>query len=492
MSMANEALALEEAAAAAARVRPRRRGLISLARSPISGKAVQVLADVAAFALAGAASLLAAPSGSGLAGTAANPTMLALGIALGLALLVHRRTYTARIIAQRLDEWTGIAGAMFLLGLLLISIGHVFDMAFSQRWLFAFVASAFVLTLSERELTRAWFRRQRALGLRLRPTMIIGSPAHAVDLTDTLGSAVGLGYSVLGTCTLDEALGAGSATSAADAVSTLVRTCVGAGATTAILVGAAVEGAMTSQLVRELHDAGMHVEVASGLVGIAPERLTIRSLGAQPVLYLEPAVHNGWRAVAKRTFDIVGAVGLLAAASPVVIASAIAVKLGSPGSILFRQVRVGRNGAHFNVLKLRTMVSGAEAMLVELRDQNEADGPLFKMKDDPRVTKVGRVLRKLSADELPQLWNVLRGDMSLVGPRPALVTEVEQWDDLVRNRLRVKPGITGMWQVSGRSDASFESYVRLDLFYVDNWTFWSDISILAKTVPIVLARRGAY
>jgi lipopolysaccharide/colanic/teichoic acid biosynthesis glycosyltransferase len=144
------------------------------------------------------------------------------------------------------------------------------------------------------------------------------------------------------------------------------------------------------------------------------------------------------------------------------------------------------------MVKLRTMVSDAESMWAQLAALNEASGPLFKVREDPRVTRVGRVLRKLSIDELPQLWNVLRGDMSIVGPRPALAHEMAGWPSDTHGRLRVRPGITGMWQVSGRSDASFEEYTRLDLYYVDNWSLWVDVAIVAKTVPTVLFRRGAY
>ncbi len=160
---------------------------------------------------------------------------------------------------------------------------------------------------------------------------------------------------------------------------------------------------------------------------------------------------------------------------------AVIVKLTSSGPAFFAQERVGRDAETFKVYKLRTMVADAEAQLIDLRQQNEADGPLFKMSNDPRVTPFGRFLRKFSLDELPQLWNVVRGDMSLVGPRPALPREVAEWGDEVFDRLRVRPGITGMWQVSGRSDSTFEEYLRLDLYYVDNWSILVDVAILLRT-----------
>jgi lipopolysaccharide/colanic/teichoic acid biosynthesis glycosyltransferase len=177
---------------------------------------------------------------------------------------------------------------------------------------------------------------------------------------------------------------------------------------------------------------------------------------------------------------------------PMWVVISLAIKLTSRGPIFFRQVRAGRDGEPFVIYKFRTMVTGAHEMLADLTEQNESDGPLFKIRDDPRVTKVGSILRSYSLDEIPQVLNVLKGDMSIVGPRPALFSEMTSWSSEQHNRLRVKPGITGMWQVSGRSDLSFADYVRLDLYYVDNWSLASDLAILAKTIPTVMWRRGAY
>jgi lipopolysaccharide/colanic/teichoic acid biosynthesis glycosyltransferase len=176
---------------------------------------------------------------------------------------------------------------------------------------------------------------------------------------------------------------------------------------------------------------------------------------------------------------------------PVFALVALMVRLSSRGPIFFRQERVGYHGGPFTVLKFRTMVADAEEQLDGLMDQNEATGPLFKIKRDPRVTSVGRFLRKWSLDELPQLWNVLVGDMSLVGPRPPLAREVAQYEDWMMSRLEVRPGLTGLWQVSGRSDLPFEDYVRLDLFYIENWSLAYDLFIIAKTVPSLATGRGA-
>jgi lipopolysaccharide/colanic/teichoic acid biosynthesis glycosyltransferase len=181
---------------------------------------------------------------------------------------------------------------------------------------------------------------------------------------------------------------------------------------------------------------------------------------------------------------------LLVALAPVLLACALAVRLDSPGPVLFRQRRVGRDGRAFTIHKFRSMVADAERRLDALAGRNEADGLLFKLRRDPRVTRVGRVLRAWSLDELPQLLDVLRGHMSLVGPRPPLPTEVAGYDAWLRNRLRVKPGVTGLWQVSGRHQLPFEDYVRYDLFYVENWSLLMDLFILLKTIPTVLRRSG--
>ncbi len=194
----------------------------------------------------------------------------------------------------------------------------------------------------------------------------------------------------------------------------------------------------------------------------------------------------------KRAGDIAGSLLLLLLLSPVLLVTALAVALGSPGGAIFRQQRVGRNGRTFVLYKFRTMASGAEAQRAALEAKNELDGPAFKIKDDPRVTRLGRFLRKSSLDELPQLWNVLKGDMSLVGPRPLPDYEVEKFQPWHRRRMSMRPGITGLWQISGRNEVRFDDWMRLDLEYIDRWSLWLDAAILLRTLPAVVLRKGAY
>jgi exopolysaccharide biosynthesis polyprenyl glycosylphosphotransferase len=246
-----------------------------------------------------------------------------------------------------------------------------------------------------------------------------------------------------------------------------------------------------AQITKASRLEGIEARLSVNLPHILPTRLTLQPLDHLTVISLKSAHLSGGQAAAKRAVDILGAlVGLLIMSIPLV-AVALAIKTTSDGPILFRQVRVGKKGRPFTLLKFRTMITGAEGMLIDLRDRNEADGPLFKIREDPRVTSVGRWLRRWSLDEWPQLVNVLRGDMSLVGPRPPLPDEVGLYEDWQHGRLEVAPGITGLWQVEGRIELPFQEAVRRDIFYIENWSLSYDLFILAKTIPAILSRRGA-
>ena len=216
-------------------------------------------------------------------------------------------------------------------------------------------------------------------------------------------------------------------------------------------------------------------------------------LYGHPMLVFRTGPDLSWQVAAKSLMDTVGSFLLLIASSPIFVVLFCVIKWSSPGPVFFRQKRAGLNGSPFEMLKFRTMVSNAEQLKQELLALNEMSGPVFKVTNDPRVTRVGRILRKYSLDELPQLINVLRGEMSLVGPRPLPVDEVRRFDDMAhRRRLSVKPGLTCLWQVSGRNNVSdFREWVRLDLEYIDNWTFWLDLKILWRTIPAVFSGAGA-
>ena len=236
---------------------------------------------------------------------------------------------------------------------------------------------------------------------------------------------------------------------------------------------------------------GIKVSVAVDLFDFKIGKLQATDLGGIPLMRLETTLGSPWQLFIKRASDAAVSLAALIILSPVLLLTAIAIKLTSPGPIFFRQERNGMNGRRFTLLKFRSMVLGAEKMQEELRALNEMDGPVFKIRNDPRMTKIGRFLRRTSLDELPQLINVLKGDMSLVGPRPPIPGEVTNYETWQRRRLSMRPGLTCFWQISGRNEVSFEEWMKLDLEYIDNWSLWLDFKILLKTVPVVLFGTGA-
>jgi exopolysaccharide biosynthesis polyprenyl glycosylphosphotransferase len=264
------------------------------------------------------------------------------------------------------------------------------------------------------------------------------------------------------------------------------------GATLVLVAASAFDTARLNRLLWELQDADVDLQITSGTVDLLASRVTVQSVAGVPLLFVRRTGMNLVQRILKRTTDVVIAGLGLIILSPLLVAVGVWIKTDSDGPMFFSQVRVGLDGKLFRVWKFRTMFKDAEARRTELEHLSEGPGLLFKLRKDPRVTKAGTFLRRYSLDELPQLWNVLKGEMSLVGPRPALPSEVEQYDDWVRNRLRVKSGMTGLWQVSGRTDTSFSDYVRFDLFYIQNWSLTLDLSILIRTLRAVMSKEGAH
>jgi len=264
------------------------------------------------------------------------------------------------------------------------------------------------------------------------------------------------------------------------------------GAECVFVASSAVAATDMTPIAKAVRLSGVEVRITATLPEVLASRLSVQPLGGITALSLRPVRLSGSQVVAKFTFDIIMSGLMLLVLSPLLLLVALAIKLTSPGPVLFRQQRVGLRGRPFTMLKFRTMVRHADQMVDELRRAHGVDDVMFKLRRDPRVTRVGRVLRKFSIDELPQLFNVVKGDMSLVGPRPPLPEEVTKYEEWQFDRLEVPPGITGLWQVSGRADLSFDDCVRLDLFYIENWSLAYDLYILAKTVPVLLTSRGAY
>jgi exopolysaccharide biosynthesis polyprenyl glycosylphosphotransferase len=330
-----------------------------------------------------------------------------------------------------------------------------------------------------------WLARHRTEDRYCRHVLLVGAADDVDVLTSFLADHPELGYRVVGWVGPDDGTQDPSRLGAVtDALARIDAT----GASGALVLSAGLNRTEVNDVTRELVDSGVHVHVWSGLAGINYRRLVTVPVGREPFVHVAPVTISRPQLVGKRVTDIVVASLTLLLLSPVLLVSALLIKRHDGGPVFFRQVRVGQHGREIVVHKLRTMVVDAEAKLAELQTDNDRSGPLFKMARDPRITPVGHFLRRTSIDELPQLFDVLRGELSLVGPRPALPAEVAQFDDQLLGRLRVRPGITGLWQVEGRDKPSFDVYRRLDLFYVENWSLALDIAILLDSVPAVLSR----
>ncbi|MGI9611364.1 MAG: sugar transferase [Acidimicrobiales bacterium] len=402
------------------------------------------------------------------------------------AWFAQARLYRSRFITRRADEVRRIVDAGLRSAATVGLVAYLLDLEVDRWWLVVAMVLTAALLSFEREIIRRLLAAGRAAGRRSRRVLMIGGNVEADRFAQMFNDEPELGYTIVARVDPSEV-------DDPTELSSVVLAATAANDAPGVIIAAtAIDMHASNRLIRDLVEAGVHVELSSTLADIASDRLTVRPLGRFPVVYIEPRARGGWRAIAKRTFDFTSAGLALVLLAPVLVAIAVAVRASSPGPVLFRQERVGKHGQTFAVLKFRTMVVNAEALLADLAERNEAGGPMFKIASDPRVTKIGRFLRKTSLDELPQLWNVIRNEMSLVGPRPALAGEMAGWDDELYARLRVKPGITGMWQVSGRSSTTFEEYTRLDLYYVDNWSLVVDLAILAKTLPAVLKSDGAY
>ncbi len=259
-----------------------------------------------------------------------------------------------------------------------------------------------------------------------------------------------------------------------------------------IVTGGDVTDDQLVELVEQAHQRGVQVRVAPTTAEILKQRAEYVPGQAMPLFQLRPPVFAGIDWALKRVFDLVVASLVVVVGLPLWLLIAVAIKLDSRGPVFYSDRRVGLGEREFEMIKFRTMLLGSERLQDKLETRNEASGPLFKIRDDPRVTRVGAILRRLSLDEMPQAFNVLRGEMSLVGPRPLPIRDFDKLQPWHRKRYLVLPGITGLWQISGRSELDFDDLVRLDFYYLENWSIWMDITILLKTVPAVIGRKGAY
>jgi exopolysaccharide biosynthesis polyprenyl glycosylphosphotransferase len=421
-------------------------------------------------------------------------TSIVLLPAAWVAIIAMLDGYDVRFIGVGSDEFRRIlnGGLMITAGVAIISYAAKADLA--RGYVLVAFPTLTILDLICRYALRRNLHRLRMLGQCMQKVVVVGYPDVVADLTTFLRREAYHGLSVVAACLA----GPGSDTDVngipvvygLDDVPNVVDA-FGAD-TVAVLSCPEMSGIRLRQLAWELEKTGTSLCVAPALLDVAGPRTSIRAAAGLPLMYMDHPEFTGVPRLLKAVFDRTVAVAVLLVLSPLMAGIAMAIKLSDGGPALFTQVRVGMDGHTFRIYKFRTMVADAERQKTQLLSLNETGGVLFKIRADPRVTRVGGWLRRWSLDELPQLFNVLNGDMSLVGPRPALPEEAELYGDHIRRRLAVRPGITGLWQVNGRSDLPWEEAVRLDLRYVENWSFMLDLQILWKTWSAVGSGTGAY
>ena len=351
----------------------------------------------------------------------------------------------------------------------------------------AVAAAALLIVLRWRY--RRWLKNKRAGGHFLRTVVLVGANEDAAAMRQMLSDEPELGYRVGGVVGKQAQMAAWPGIPHRSGLSDLPQLAHEVGAEGVILVGSAVTAAESAAAVQDSLACGLHVQFWPGLAGVLSSRIRTTPVSGLPMLYVQAHRPPAWQEAAKRAIDIVTAAILLPLSAPVLLLAAICIRLEDGGPVLYRHAVIGRYGVQTAVLKLRTMVPNAAQMQDHIADMNEREGgPLFKASNDPRVTRIGRVLRDTSIDELPQLWDVLTGRMSLVGPRFAMPKEAAQFDEELQRRTVMRPGITGLWQTEARDNPSFSAYRRLDLLYVDNWSLGLDLAIIANTAHAVTAR----
>ncbi|MHA7303410.1 sugar transferase [Pseudarthrobacter sp. MDT1-22] len=406
----------------------------------------------------------------------------------------------SRILGAGADEYKRVAAAsLWLFGLIAI-FSYVLRMDTARGFVGFALPVGLIGLLTARWLLRQHLNVERLGGKSMSRLLLIGGPSAVAHLAFSLQRSRESGYlpvaaytpGVVDTVEIEPESGLPILGRAADTPSILDA--IGRCTADAVAISAGVQ--LHPQTLRhlgwELAARNVGLIMAPALTDIAGPRIHTQQVSGLPLIHVTTPTLEGGQRVAKRLFDVVVSGLLIAFASPLMLAVAVMVKLDSGGAVLFKQERVGIEGKVFRMLKFRSMVSDAEDLLAALSNRNEGSGVLFKLRDDPRVTRVGAFLRKYSLDELPQLFNIFSGSMSLVGPRPPLPREVEAYEHDVRRRLLVKPGLTGLWQVSGRSNLSWQDSVRLDLYYVENWSLAGDLIIILRTVRAVLHSTGAY
>jgi exopolysaccharide biosynthesis polyprenyl glycosylphosphotransferase len=421
--------------------------------------------------------------------------------AVWLAALSINHSRSPRVIGSGVEEYRRVWWATISVFGAIAIVSMLLKLEIARGYLMIALPVGLALLLLSRWIARkVVVRARKSFGKCITRLLVVGSPRAVRDLTLALAREPWSGYDVVGACVPGPSSRAEIGVPGFGPIPVLgdesqVAAAIAATGSHAVALTATEQfhGKGLRDLSWELESIDIDLLVVPGVVDIAGPRLHMRPVAGLPLIHVEKPQYHGAKQFQKRAFDI-GFSGLaLLAGSPLLALIAIGIKLTSNGPVFYRQQRIGLDGEPFEMIKFRTMFVGADAMVEDLRHLNESDsGVLFKIRNDPRVTPIGRFLRKFSIDEIPQFLNVLKGDMSVVGPRPPLGCEVAKYDRDAMRRLLVRPGITGLWQVSGRSDLTWEDSVRLDLFYVENWSMMADLLIALKTLRVVVNHSGAY
>ena len=372
---------------------------------------------------------------------------------------------------------------------------HIPDI--SRGWIVLAWGFGIALACLGRSVVRVALAAVRRRGYLMRPALVVGYNDEAADLIHRLFSNSSSGIVPVGCLAsshvewlqIDSCAGGVPCIGSAGEIKRILDEMF---VDTVIITSTAFEPDILSRIITDMRGRDLDIELSSGLLDVTTSRVLIREVSGVPLIVIRGVVFSPWQRFVKRTFDLVVGGLIVLVGLPLWALIALLIKTGSPGPVFYSQTRMGRGGEPFEMMKFRSMTAGAHEHRECLAAGNEASGPLFKIQDDPRVTGVGRWLRKFSLDEFPQLINVMRGEMSLVGPRPPLPEEAAEYSDYHWRRMEVVPGMTGLWQVSGRSRLTFEEMIRLDLFYIENWSVGFDMSVIARTVPAVLFARGSY
>ncbi len=428
-------------------------------------------------------------SGQGI-GSAA--IIVGFATAMGIVTMRSQELYLSRVSTIRALEVGNTARAMVLDGVALMILDRIVSLEFRVRYVVAAVILSSIVVTVARSAYRTWITAARRGGRYRRRVLLVGADHEARRMYDLFECHRETGVEVVGLVgRRDEAVRHGLGALWRGELESFRDVAVAENICGVIFAAGALNSPLINSLVRSAQQMGLHVQLATGVSGVEQRRVRTLPVAYEPMIYVEPARLARAQVVVKRVFDLVLSSVNLVLTAPLIAAIAIAIKLDSPGPVFFKQERVGYRGRHFRVYKFRTMVIDAERLKGQLAQDNARSGPLFKMANDPRVTRVGRLLRLTSLDELPQLFNVLRGEMSLVGPRPALPDEVARFPAQLRAREQVVPGLTGLWQVEARDNPSFDAYARLDLFYVENWSLALDLAIILGTLEQIASRLAA-